>query len=507
MTARRTWWLIFVILNIVAWLPVWLVDVPAILDYPSHLARVHVLAHHGEVPALQHFYNLAWDWMPNLALDVVVLGLHQVLPLVVAMKVFICLMTTLLLGGTAYIHWTVTRERPVLTLAVALLLANRMYLWGLFNFLSSMGVGLFGIGAWIHLRDRGVALRIAVHGSLAPLLFMGHLAGMGVYALGIGGYELSRMVEDLRARRLPAFGQWALMFGQFVLPAVVLFTLSPTSEGASEVPFVEAATLGHKLRSVYGLFHNDHLYLDMGTFAVVGLLVAVGFARGRLALVPRLVGPAAVLTVAFVAMPAVLFSAYAADQRLAIPMAMLWVAALRWRRPPDRLAWGALVALFALFVVRQGALLASWRAANVEYAAYKTVLDAVPEGQRLNTAIVYTGEWEVMPVPMAHMSCFAVIDHAAFVPTLFAIRHQHPVNFRDPEQAIYLDPRSTTIRHNGEQTDWDFVRANYDYHLGWHEDRYTEPPTHGFERIAEQGHARLYRTGRVAAVGQVATER
>lgn len=496
MITRRTWWALFAALNGVAWLPLWLVQTPAILDYPTHAARVYVLVHLDQVPALQQFYRLAWDWMPNLALDGVVFALHQVLPIEQAVKVFVALTQTLLLGGVAYVSWSVDRRRRVLPLVAALFLYNRMLLWGLLNYLFTLGVGLFGVGAWIHLRDRaGLArwLRWPLHVALAPVLFMGHLSGMGVYALAIGGYELGRFVEDLKARRLPAFGQWALMFGQFALPAYILLALSPTGEGAEDTPFVDWGSVGHKARSVYGLFHNDHLVLDSATFLLVGLVLVVGFWRGYLALERRLIGPAAVLTVAFVAMPAVLFAAYAADQRLAVPVALLWVAALRLRRPPDRAVRLALVGCAALLLVRQGALVASWRAADADFRDYRAALSHLPEGQMLNTALVYEDEWEVMPVPAAHLSCFAIIDHAAFVPTLFAIRNQHPVNFLDAVHHVARDPRSETIRRHGEQTDWDYVREHYDYHLGWHEERYREPPTHGFELVAEYGAARLYK--------------
>ena len=51
--------------------PVLLVEVPPILDYPNHLARCYVLAFGGTDPILQQMVTANWRLIPNLAVDLV----------------------------------------------------------------------------------------------------------------------------------------------------------------------------------------------------------------------------------------------------------------------------------------------------------------------------------------------------------------------------------------------------------------------------------------------------
>ena len=48
-------------------LPLLVVDVPPLLDYPNHLARLFVLASLPHDPVLVRFYATHWSVIPNLA--------------------------------------------------------------------------------------------------------------------------------------------------------------------------------------------------------------------------------------------------------------------------------------------------------------------------------------------------------------------------------------------------------------------------------------------------------
>src|ERR1019366_8806290 len=60
-------------------LPFLLVDVPPVLDYPNHLARIFVLAHPDD-PILARFYAPNWHITPNLGFDPIAMLLLRVLP-------------------------------------------------------------------------------------------------------------------------------------------------------------------------------------------------------------------------------------------------------------------------------------------------------------------------------------------------------------------------------------------------------------------------------------------
>src|SRR5215469_18135242 len=70
---------IFVILSAATLSPLLWVQVPPLVDYPNHLARMWILAHGAEIAELANNYNINWRILPNLAMDLVVPALAQVM--------------------------------------------------------------------------------------------------------------------------------------------------------------------------------------------------------------------------------------------------------------------------------------------------------------------------------------------------------------------------------------------------------------------------------------------
>src|SRR5579864_3872613 len=60
--------------------PLMLVDVPPLLDYPNHLARAYLLAFGSGDPFLSHMYAAHWAIIPNLATDLILPPLLLILP-------------------------------------------------------------------------------------------------------------------------------------------------------------------------------------------------------------------------------------------------------------------------------------------------------------------------------------------------------------------------------------------------------------------------------------------
>src|SRR5271165_5913614 len=64
--------------------PILSVDIPPLLDYPNHLARLFVLAHGAADPFLSRVYAVYWAVIPDIAIDLIgppllaVFGLHTV---------------------------------------------------------------------------------------------------------------------------------------------------------------------------------------------------------------------------------------------------------------------------------------------------------------------------------------------------------------------------------------------------------------------------------------------
>src|ERR1700686_4124976 len=52
--------------------PILAFPLPPLEDYPNHLARMHVIATIGSDPDLSRYYEVHWQIIPNLIMDIIV---------------------------------------------------------------------------------------------------------------------------------------------------------------------------------------------------------------------------------------------------------------------------------------------------------------------------------------------------------------------------------------------------------------------------------------------------
>ena len=104
---------------------------PPLVDYPNHLARMHLLAEGGDA-----FYSVRWAPLPNLAEDLIVPPLARLMPLDTAAKLFLVMIFALMAGGVVWLNRVATGAWRLWPLLGFLLLYNRILLWGFLNYLS-----------------------------------------------------------------------------------------------------------------------------------------------------------------------------------------------------------------------------------------------------------------------------------------------------------------------------------------------------------------------------------
>jgi hypothetical protein len=160
----------FAILALLACLPVLLCETLPLIDYPNHLARMHILSALPSSAQLQNYYAIVWQPLPNLAMDLTVPVLARWLPLAWAGKAFVAAIICLMSGGAAFLHRVLFGMWSAWPLLAFLFVYDHALLWGFVNYLFGIGVSLFALGAWIALRFRP-RLRFAAGAIFALVLF------------------------------------------------------------------------------------------------------------------------------------------------------------------------------------------------------------------------------------------------------------------------------------------------------------------------------------------------
>src|SRR5258708_9339791 len=157
--------------------------VPPLVDYPNHLARMWILAQNGALTDLANNYAVAWRLLPNLAMDLVVPALAQIMPLEIAGRLFIALTMLSLVAGTMTLHRALHGRMSLWPLSALLFLYNAALFWGFLNCLFGIGMFLLAFSGWISSRHWRTAPRLLAFSVIASLLLILHLFAFCLYAL------------------------------------------------------------------------------------------------------------------------------------------------------------------------------------------------------------------------------------------------------------------------------------------------------------------------------------
>jgi hypothetical protein len=432
LSARR-FFLLFAACFVVSAIPVLIVDTLPLVDYPNHLARMHIIAAYDSAPALRQFYALDWHPVPNLAMDLLVPSLARIMPLEWAGKLFILATLLLIAGGTAALHRFLFQRWSAWPLLAFLLLYNRSLLWGFGNFLFGVGLAILAFALWVGLRDRAAILRVATAVVLAPAVFFAHFFAFGAYALLIPGYELGRLRRKPRPTGAAALRDLGLAAVPFILPVAVFLLTRHTGDAG----VISWSRFFRKFDLLFNIVDNYVTWFDILTLLLlVGLFVG-GAMRRQMAMSQAMVVPLLVLCIAQIAMPNRIFGAAGVDHRMPLVLALALIGATQGvmadRRWQNRIA--GLLAL--LFLARMAIITVVWIEQDRALAPMVDALAHLPPGSKLAVAYppssVHVSRRDP---PMLHLAGLAVTRSDAFVPTLFADPGQQPLTLHPPYAAL-----------------------------------------------------------------------
>lgn len=420
---------VFTALFALALLPVLSTTIPAMVDYPNHLARMIVLARDG-TPAAQPFYRVTWAFSPNLAMDLVVPPLARWMSVEAATRLFLLACQVLTVTGACAIELAVKRRFEASGFLALMVLYSAPFAWGFVNFQFGLGVGLWGIACWMILQDRPWPLRLAVHSAFVALLFCAHLFALGLYGFTLGLHELWRARD-----RKPPLRVAVARFAGLAAPAVALLLVMAAVGGqvGAEGTVWNAA---NKLRAFTISLNGYSAGLSLaGT--VVLLVLAYGLAKRRALRMVQSGGWLLVgLGLLFVIMPSTLFDTAFVDLRILVA-AMLIVPGFVAFAPPSRAVtrWASAIIL-GITLVNLGSALAVARSYRSDYAALIASFGQLGHGARILAG--HSGEGADPPLadlaeyPIYNAPTLAVAYADAFVPTLFTSAGKQPIAVREP---------------------------------------------------------------------------
>lgn len=458
LATRSAWWTVLAGACAVLLAPLLLVDVPPLLDYPNHLARMYVLAFGARDPILSHMYQQHWAIIPNLAIDLVMPAMLHIMPVYTAGRIVLAATLLLPLVGTIVYHRVAFGVRSYWPLMAALGAYNALFLFGFMNFLLSLGMALLAAACWLHWRDRHPVLLTLGGAAAAVAIFFMHLFGLVFLAVLIGGEELTRL-RTLRgsgklllrhlARRMT---MGALIFAT----PVVLTLLAPLDQLDGGMIF---RPLWHKLYGLTEPFLAYDGFIDALTGGLFFASLYVACRRRLVRFAPGITIALAILFAVYLVCPFAMKGTGFIDARFPIMLGLLLFAGLRPINLSTRvrLTIGAVLGL--VFIARTASLACVWYDHNRDLADFRQVIASVQPGDRVLVVSVdpqdEPGYWSQVPrgrrIPGFfrldfHLPALLTIEHHAFIPYLFTVAAKQPLQVRPPYNRISVP--------EGQPPDW-----------------------------------------------------
>ena len=413
------------LLLLVSLWPILAADIPAMVDYPNHLARMSILARHGTAAA-HPLYEVVWGFHPNLAMDLIVPPLTRFMSVEAATRAFLIVSLVLVVSGASALELAHKGRVAISGLVAVLFIHSMPFAWGFVNFTFALGLALWGLAASAATAERPLPVRLALHSALVPILYLAHMFALGLFGLTVCILELWRLRTGRTSLR-----QAAALGAAMALPLLILLALTLLLNGAVGG---EGNVWGASYKPIWLFAINGFSFpaaFATTTLLAVGLYAAVRQGHARFS------GPGAWLAIGFVAlyaaMPFRLLDTAFVDMRVLVAAALILPAFLQVDLPPGRwrlAALGIVATVASVNLLAVAGVQAEYRA---EFARLVSSFERLDRNARV--LIAHAGEpsdppFDLSAYPIYHAPVLAVHYADAFVPTLFTHPGKQPLRPR-----------------------------------------------------------------------------
>ena len=417
-------------------LPVLVATYPQMVDYPAHLARMHIMLTRDSSPFLQEYYGFAWRWMGNLGADILVWPLTRFVDLEMAGRIMAGLIPPLTALSILAAEWAVRRRIGMASMLAFAFVWSPSAILGFLNFGLAQAAALFAFALWVMLD--GKKWRAPLFVPIGIFVWLGHVSGWGILGILVFGYEWSKD-KSWRAFLAP----WPLFF-----PFLTLVLGDNPGKPPSYGPAPQLYKWAIWKQAMRGTFQ----WVDYAmTIAVVALMAVSLWLRkwdGKL-------GWAAVMMlVSSLVLPRHIFGGDLVDARMISAGLMVGCLCLSWRAP----RWVVLL-VPAVFLFRLGYTTIDWERDSRETAQALSALEGLPRGAKIASYVVTErSEWGFNG--KEHICGYAVVRLDAFTNCNFALPgiHMMTINGGGP---FFRDPFHRLNHRTGRKIDISDYRPAY----------------------------------------------
>jgi hypothetical protein len=499
--------------------PVLIVDVPPLVDYTNHNARLWLIAGGIDLGHLRDYYAIDWSRASvNIGIDLIAAGLGPLIGKTLVGPLCLILSIILPAAGALALHRRVFGAAHWWQLTFVLPAFGKTVLAGYMNFHIGVGLALLAASLDERLSRLGPVPAFIGRVLLTALVLIFHpFAAMGygglLLALAIG-----RDLTPLLSLRgvVARIGPGALAVSAAVVPVLAVMLLSPHPPvGSHTVVKWASFSLLSSLGDLLVAFHAYSTAFDGLVVLILGGVVTLAVILRRLSIHTGLFLAGVAFALITLVMPTRIGDGYDLEFRPPVLATYILLAAVRPDFALSRRWAGVLASLFFVLAVARTAVVgAAWVSVQPDVRAVRRALALSPQGVSLLTLSRDVPRDQRGKEPFGRYFAdiqsyygyppLAVIQRHDFVPNIWAIAGQQPLRVRDawlpmfaPEgdRPPHIADLYAPTQDEGRQylTRW----RRFDYIVLLHADA---PPAPGdrfaagdVDLVSDQGFAALYR--------------
>jgi hypothetical protein len=410
-------------------LPVFLVPMPAMPDYPAHLATFYLLQGGAKSPLLAHFYSVRWAFVPNLAAEAIVPFLAPLVGIGHATALFLGVTLWLWIAGAAAVQRALFRRTGIAPLFAGLFAYNANFMWGFFNYCFGTGLALLAFAAWIASERRRQIWHVPALALAVLVIYFCHVFAAATLLFLVGCYEIAAV--GLRFAPLRVLRRLVPTILAAVPATAAFVLLKPKGEGGV-VGFNLLDTWDDRLSAAVQFCFDRPAWLLL---VALVLLFVIGLWRKRIFVHPRLRFALVALLIASAFAPEWAMGGWGVDLRLPAVLGTLAFAAAEFRFGPRTTACLALGVLAIVFYCA-ATLAGNWLYYDARFAEFRAATRALPPGSKLVTVLDGDAMGMASDQPYWHLAEYAIIDRQAFTPLLFTTVGQHVIRLQPAVERI-----------------------------------------------------------------------
>jgi hypothetical protein len=511
-------------------LPILLVRMPVVMDFPNHLARIWILAGGHLSGPLASVYQAHWvNASTNIAVDAFGALLARALPIHIVSKILLILLFVGPPAGAALLNRSVFKSWHPWQISFFMLTWTTTSIAGFMSFQIGLAAAL--TAAVIDNRFTGpvpfMFLRRTLTGMLLLLIHPFSLAFFIILAWGLDIGEKPPL-PPTKERVTRIIKSTVLLGAAGAIPVLILYAAGPNPPGAYASTgsviqwFFSAKDAFKSVLSPLFTYHRGFDYIL--TFPLLAVLMW-SFLFGKIRVHAGLGIAAAVLFILSIVAPSSIGDASWLPRRFPLMASLTLMAALRpelgWQRRRELVL---AVILLAALCLRAGWITGVWMERQKDINSLYEATQDVPAGSSVLTVMQFPADWKKTPVgrfvvgapytkyepAFRHMPALLVTERQIFIPTLFAIPGQHALRVLEPWREIstfassiplvfhLTDPDEAILHTDPYLLQW---RSRFDYVLIFNADLDAHPSLsevpEGLTLEKDAGYAALYRICKV----------